>query len=246
MDVPQAQDLAAAALWPEFHNTYIKKCFPCDPGHKFLFSAPGTIVGCNTCEGIGVILSREVGSLGKGETIMKILFTLLGCGLMLLAICAGGNFMAFVNLPSVAIVIAGAIFFSLAHHRFDDITEAFQNALSSDASQNSQKDIAVFATLRKTTYGSGVAGTLIGLIQMLQSLDDPRSIGPAMAVALLTALYSVVLVEFLIDPMVNRILAKNGAGPQEPLQMAPGQSAHAVGMVFSALFCFFILLIAMK
>ena len=86
MAVPQAQDLAAAALWPEFHCTYIKKRFSCDLGHKSLTAAPGTIFGCNTCEGIGVFQSREMGSLGQGETTMKILFTLLGCGLMLVAI----------------------------------------------------------------------------------------------------------------------------------------------------------------
>ena len=36
---------------------------------------------------------------------------------------------------------------------------------------------------------SGIVGTIIGLVMMLQNLTDPTAIGPAMAVALLTQLY---------------------------------------------------------
>ena len=39
----------------------------------------------------------------------------------------------------------------------------------------------------------GMIGTLIGLVQMLASMEDPSSIGPAMAVALLTTLYGAML-----------------------------------------------------
>ena len=44
----------------------------------------------------------------------------------------------------------------------------------------------------------GMIGTLIGLVQMLQSLSDPSAIGPAMAVALLTTFYGAVLA-FLVS-----------------------------------------------
>lgn len=39
----------------------------------------------------------------------------------------------------------------------------------------------------------GMIGTLIGLVQMLNMLSDPSSIGPAMAVALLTTFYGTIL-----------------------------------------------------
>ena len=39
----------------------------------------------------------------------------------------------------------------------------------------------------------GVMGATIGLIQMLANLEDPTAIGPAMAVALLTSFYAVML-----------------------------------------------------
>jgi chemotaxis protein MotA len=51
----------------------------------------------------------------------------------------------------------------------------------------------------------GLIGTLIGLVQMLGSLDDPSSIGPAMAVALLTTFYGAVLANMVFTPLANKL-----------------------------------------
>ncbi len=177
---------------------------------------------------------------------MKALFAILGSALIAAAMLMEGSFSAFISLPSLLIVISGMCCFSLAHHSFSDIKQAFQHALSDSASPNLQKDLSVIATVRKTTYGSGIAGTLIGLIQMLQNLDDPSRIGPAMAVAILTAFYSVLLVEFLIDPMANRILSRAAVNDVNQTTLPPAQSAHAVGMVFSALMTLFVLLMVLN
>ena len=173
---------------------------------------------------------------------MKVIFALLGTALFAAAVLLGGSLASFINGPSMLIVIGGMVCFSLAHHDAGAIRDAIGNALSNEPSPNIQKDISVLATLRKTTYGSGVAGTLIGLVQMLQSLDDPKSIGPAMAVAILTVLYSVLIVEFLIDPLTNRTLSRlDSSGQSKPIA-PPTQSTHAVGMVFGSVLCLFILL----
>ena len=47
----------------------------------------------------------------------------------------------------------------------------------------------------------GLIGTVIGLIKMLGRLDDPSSIGPAMAVALLTTLYGAVMGYMVFNPI---------------------------------------------
>ena len=177
----------------------------------------------------------------KGK-FMKLLFAIIGTALILAAMLLGSNLWTFFNMPSILIVTGGLVCFSLAHHDYSSIKEAIGNALGDQPSPNAQKDISVLATLRKTTYGSGVAGTLIGLIQMLQNLDDPSNIGPAMAVALLTALYSVLIVEFIIDPMTNRILSRASIHVQSTPIIPPAQSGHAVGMVVSAVLCLFVLL----
>jgi len=51
----------------------------------------------------------------------------------------------------------------------------------------------------------GLIGTLIGLVQMLGHLDDPATIGPAMAVALLTTFYGAVLANMVFSPMASKL-----------------------------------------
>lgn len=51
----------------------------------------------------------------------------------------------------------------------------------------------------------GMIGTLVGLVLMLSSLQDPASLGPNMAVALLTTLYGTVLANLVFIPMANKL-----------------------------------------
>jgi len=51
----------------------------------------------------------------------------------------------------------------------------------------------------------GLIGTLIGLVQMLANLQDPESIGPAMAVALLTTFYGAILGTAVLAPMAAKL-----------------------------------------
>ncbi|WP_380219385.1 motility protein A [Insolitispirillum peregrinum] len=56
----------------------------------------------------------------------------------------------------------------------------------------------------------GLIGTLVGLVQMLGALDDPTSIGPGMAVALLTTLYGACLAHLVLSPLAAK-LERNSA-----------------------------------
>lgn len=55
----------------------------------------------------------------------------------------------------------------------------------------------------------GMIGTLIGLINMLKLLDDPSSIGPNMAVALITTLYGSLLANWICIPVATKLRAIN-------------------------------------
>ena len=46
----------------------------------------------------------------------------------------------------------------------------------------------------------GLIGTLVGLVQMRANLEDPASIGPGMAVALLTTFYGAILANVALTP----------------------------------------------
>lgn len=55
----------------------------------------------------------------------------------------------------------------------------------------------------------GMIGTLIGLINMLQDMNDPSSIGPSMAVALVTTLYGSLLANWVCAPVATKLKSKN-------------------------------------
>ena len=63
----------------------------------------------------------------------------------------------------------------------------------------------IFKFMASTAPAMGMVGTLIGLVQMLQTLDDPDSIGPAMAVALLTTLYGAILAFMVFGPIADKL-----------------------------------------
>ncbi|WP_100405133.1 flagellar motor protein MotP [Bacillus solitudinis] len=54
----------------------------------------------------------------------------------------------------------------------------------------------------------GMIGTLVGLVLMLQNLNDPSTLGPNMAVALLTTLYGSVMANLIFLPMATKLTNK--------------------------------------
>jgi len=51
----------------------------------------------------------------------------------------------------------------------------------------------------------GMIGTLVGLVGMLQNMSDPKAIGPAMAIALLTTLYGAFFANVLAKPIAEKL-----------------------------------------
>ena len=71
--------------------------------------------------------------------------------------------------------------------------------------QRHKRGHKMFRFIASTAPAMGMVGTLIGLVQMLQALDDPASIGPAMAVALLTTLYGAVAAFLIFGPIAQKL-----------------------------------------
>lgn len=63
----------------------------------------------------------------------------------------------------------------------------------------------IFTTLGTFAPALGMIGTLIGLVQMLQTMNDPSTIGPAMAVALLTTFYGAIIANILCLPIAGKL-----------------------------------------
>jgi chemotaxis protein MotA len=72
-----------------------------------------------------------------------------------------------------------------------------------------QKNVAFWKGLGAMGPAWGMIGTLIGLINMLKDLSDPDSIGPNMAVALITTLYGSVLANWICTPVSTKLTTLN-------------------------------------
>ena len=67
----------------------------------------------------------------------------------------------------------------------------------------------LFETAAKFAPAFGMIGTLIGLINMLRTVDDPSTIGPNMSVALVTTFYGVVLANVIFMPLAKKLKSRN-------------------------------------
>lgn len=68
-----------------------------------------------------------------------------------------------------------------------------------------QQGQQIFKSMGDVAPAMGMIGTLIGLVQMLSNMSDPQSIGPAMAVAMLTTLYGAVLANMVALPIADKL-----------------------------------------
>lgn len=86
--------------------------------------------------------------------------------------------------------------------------EVVKSLLSNDknlAVERHKTAATIFSSLASMAPAMGMIGTLIGLVAMLANMDDPKSIGPAMAVALLTTLYGAVLANAFCEPVADKL-----------------------------------------
>ncbi|WP_428633935.1 MotA/TolQ/ExbB proton channel family protein [Sedimenticola sp.] len=202
--------------------------------------------------------------------IATLIGLLAGMGLVSSAIVLGGSAMLFVSIPSLMIVVGGAVSatlikFPLGHvvnsirvafhaFRFKTSTpvelimvaneiadlsrkkgvlalDAYETpdpfltrgvqmladgykpdfiskALKEDMEQSLERHTVgqkIFRAFGESAPAFGMIGTLIGLVQMLNTLDDPSNIGPAMAVALLTTLYGALIANLIALPIADKL-----------------------------------------
>jgi chemotaxis protein MotA len=67
----------------------------------------------------------------------------------------------------------------------------------------------IFKQIGDAGPAMGMIGTLVGLVQMLSNMSDPKSIGPAMAVALLTTLYGAMLANMFALPISDKLALRS-------------------------------------
>lgn len=68
-----------------------------------------------------------------------------------------------------------------------------------------RKGHGMFQFMAAVSPAYGMVGTIIGLIVMLSNLSDPSQLGPAMAVALITTFYGVILANLVFLPLAGKL-----------------------------------------
>jgi len=90
--------------------------------------------------------------------------------------------------------------------------ELIEDILSTDIEKLAARHAAgrrIFDTMGKYSPAWGMIGTLLGLILMLKSLDNPSKIGPGMALALITTLYGAVGANFIFSPISGKLAERS-------------------------------------
>jgi len=112
--------------------------------------------------------------------------------LVVMGVAFGSPLLVFLDLPSMILVGGVTAAILLACHGVRGSAQAVGALFRGGNREQLALGTAYFMQAGALCIASGAMGTLIGLVQMLQQLDDPTRIGPAMAVALLTSFYGVV------------------------------------------------------
>ena len=91
----------------------------------------------------------------------------------------------------------------------DVVREALTREMNLDTSRQEVGE-RIFRAIGDSAPAFGMIGTLVGLVQMLSTMDDPSTIGPAMAIALLTTLYGALIANLVALPIAEKLEAKAG------------------------------------
>ena len=164
-----------------------------------------------------------------------------------MAILMGGPFAHFVDFNSLAFVggvTAGAALLAFPVSVIRQARDAWSSdgALSEDQARLADH---VFRHIGRVAVASGLLGTVVGLVQMLQNLEDPSAIGPAMAVAFLTLFYAILLGGVLLPAMANECLVRGGLTSGDRSRRGSASIYMLMLAAFVLLFTFAIMLLAM-
>lgn len=86
--------------------------------------------------------------------------------------------------------------------------DEIERTMTADLEATAARRVACADVLRRAAEvapAMGLIGTLVGLVQMLGNLDNPETIGPSMAVALLTTFYGALLANMVFMPLAAKL-----------------------------------------
>lgn len=97
----------------------------------------------------------------------------------------------------------------------DTPVEDIESLLSEEASASDNRQrtsVLILQRAAEVAPAMGLIGTLVGLVQMLSGLNEPDTIGPGMALALLTTFYGAVLGNMVFAPLASKLERRAAEG----------------------------------
>lgn len=171
--------------------------------------------------------------------------------LIVLGICLtmtmGGPLSQFLDFKSSLFVVGVAAGSTLLYAPFSSIKQAFSSWFTDAPLEEgtAQSAANIFQQMGHSATTAGLLGTLLGFVLMLQNMEDPTAIGPAMAVGLLTILYGVILGQLLLRGMAANCLKRGGISHSNHQRRGSTSLALLLASTFIVLFAFTVILLAM-
>ena len=205
-------------------------------GRTLAADAPNTVPASESSAGEGVL-----------SLIRKVIGGVILVGCLVLGLLCSGPLSYFLDATSFILVFFFTVMGVFTSFRLKDLATSIivQFSFRPLNERDALISYQVFRRLSELALGAGVLGTLIGLVQMLQKLDDHTAIGPALAVALCTFFYGVILSELIFQPLAADALTR-GDVTRDVGQR--GQESRLMGVLagpFMLLLVFFTMLLAM-
>lgn len=105
--------------------------------------------------------------------------------------------------------LARAVLLVTDGYSSDDIDRVLGQEVDSVTERHRQA-ASILRRASEISPAMGLIGTLVGLVQMLAQLDNPSTIGPAMAVALLTTFYGAIMGMVILAPLAAKLERNSG------------------------------------
>lgn len=134
------------------------------------------------------------------------IFLPLFLGLVVLIWVVAGGISFYVDLASAAVVIFVPLPLLFSSFSFSEVGSAFLVAFGRDADgKRLRRALEVFTTLERLILLSGFLGLLCGIIAILANVSEAIMIGKGLSLALITVLYSVILMMGFTVPVRGSI-----------------------------------------
>ena len=136
-------------------------------------------------------------------------FVIFFAGVIFTVRAGGGNLLTLIEIPSLIITGIVPFLFVCILFGFKEMLLAFSIQSIKDIEKEPlKKALRFFEMYSKITFISGVISVIIGIVNMLSNLDDKAAIGPNLALALISILYTCIIYVVLIVPFIIYIKNK--------------------------------------